>query len=88
MLKLKEFKTLSGISEASNPNIEPLIKALEKPFTTFSSQVKQIIQSFSLTTTEKWEYVIDSTSRLRVLKSKKDPKALDRIRQMADDLFK
>lgn len=88
MLELKEFKTLSGISEASNPNIQKLTQAMEKPFVTFSSLVKQIFQSFSSTTIEKWEYVTDPASGLRVLKSEKDPEALDHVRQIADELFK
>jgi len=36
----------------------------------------------------KWEYVVDPATGLRILKSEKDPCALDRVRQMTDELFK
>lgn len=35
----------------------------------------------------KWKYVIDPETGLKILKSKKDPKALEQVRQLADELF-
>jgi len=35
----------------------------------------------------KWKYKIDPKTGLKILVSKKDPKALDNIRKMADEFF-
>ena len=49
---------------------------------------KEIAKAMSPSYSMKWEYVIDSATGVKILKSEKDPEALDRARQMSDDLFK
>ena len=36
----------------------------------------------------KWEYEIDSSTGLKILKSDKDPDAVDKITKLSDELFK
>lgn len=35
----------------------------------------------------KWKYGIDPDTGLNILISKKDPKALEKVKKLADDLF-
>ena len=58
------------------------------PYTELADLAREIMKVVSSPPSMKWEYVTDSTTGIKILKSEKDPEALDRVRQMADELFK
>lgn len=78
---------LSG-QDYISPPINLLVSSIQRVYFNFVDTLNQVVYSAFIAKPIEWEYVIEPTSGLKVLKSKKDPKALDRIQQMADDLFK
>jgi hypothetical protein len=88
MFRLKEFGIVSDLSYALDQRIDIIGSLVEKPFGTLISEARQILQSFSEVPVEKWEYVIDAESGLKILESKKDSESLKRIRKLADELLK
>jgi hypothetical protein len=60
----------------------------ENPFDELSTVAKEVMKAISAPQPTRWEYVIDSTTGLKILKSEKDSEALDHVRKMADELFK
>lgn len=57
-------------------------------FSELACWAKEIVMAISTPPSLKWEYVVDSSTGLRILKSEKDAEALDRVRQLSDELFK
>jgi len=88
MFRLEEFGFFSDMSQALQQKIDIIENLVEKPFATLSSEVRQILQSFSTVPVEKWEFITDPETGLKVLESKGDTEALKRIRKLADALLK
>lgn len=57
-------------------------------FSELSCWAKEIIRAISISPSMKWEYMVDSSTGLKILKSEKDAEALDHVRQLSDELFK
>jgi hypothetical protein len=88
MFGLEEFGFISDMSQALQQKIDIIGNLVEKPFATLSFEVRQILQCFSTVSVEKWEYITDPETGLKVLESKDDPEALKRVRKLADALLK
>ncbi len=89
---MRVFKT--GLSQSTNgivASVTQKIKMLSffnSPYVELSKQTQEIVKTFTFALPTKWEYVDDAKTGLKLLKSEKDPEALDRVRQIADELFK
>jgi len=44
-------------------------------------------KKLEVTEEKRWKYIIDKETGLKILKSQKDFDALERVRQIADELF-
>jgi hypothetical protein len=86
------FKT--GFSQSTNGIVASLTQKIKtlgffnSPYAELSKQTLEIAKTFMFALPTKWEYVTDAKTGLKILKSEKDPEALDRVRQIADELFK
>jgi hypothetical protein len=83
-----EFGVISNLSGVLGQKIDIVGWLVQKPFATLIFGARQIVQGFSEVPVEKWEYVVDAESGLKILESKKDPESLKRIRKLADELLK
>jgi hypothetical protein len=67
--------------------IGTLLSAIKRLFTSVTYVVKSLTEIGALEIRENWEYQIDPTTHLRILKVEKDPMALKRTRNALRDLF-
>lgn len=88
MFRLEQFGIVSNLSHAFQQKTDYVGTLVQGPFTGLISGLRQIVQAFSEVSIEKWEYVIDVESGLKILESKKDLESLKRIRKFADELLK
>lgn len=65
-----------------------LIGLVEDPYNELSKQAKEVARTLTYPRPIKWEYVADTATGLKILKSEKDPEALEHVRYLADELFK
>lgn len=61
---------------------------IEGIFSELTCWAKEIVKAISSSPSMKWEYVVDSSTGLKILKSEKDAEALGHVRQLSDELFK
>jgi hypothetical protein len=65
-----------------------ITRVFGKPYSELASLSREIMRAISSPQSVKWECVTDSATGLKILKSENDPEALERVRQLADELFK
>jgi hypothetical protein len=65
-----------------------ITRVFGNPYSELASLAREIMRAIISPQPIKWEYVTDSATGLKMLKSENDPEALERVRQLADELFK
>lgn len=88
MFKLGMFRFLNSIVTGFAQRSEIVTNFFTNPYTELSKQAKEVARGLTYPQVSKWQYEIDSTSGLKILVSEKDAEALDRVRQIADELLK
>lgn len=88
MFKLHISHFLDFVVTSLTERSGKLIGLVGNPYKELSKQAKEVARTLTYPRPSKWEYMIDTTTGLKLLKSEKDSEALDRVRQIADELFK
>jgi len=87
MFELKLSVPFESAKEDFDKAVDIFRIALWKPFKVLSKESAKIaLGLFPRASTFSWEYLTDP-SGLNVLKSEKDPKALERIRTMTEEIL-
>jgi len=88
MFRLEVLENINEVRVDLTHRIRMVTRVFEEPYAELANLAREIMKAISSPQPMKWEYVIDSATGLKILKSEKDPEALDRVRQMSDELFK
>ena len=88
MLKLDISQILSSVATGFAKRTAMIQDFFKSPYTELSKQTKEVAKSLTYPKIPRWQYLIDASLGLKILKSEKDPEALDHVRQIADELFK
>ncbi len=82
------FRNINDVSMDTRQKIRMIMRVFGNPYSELASLSREIMRAISSPQPIKWEYVTDSATGLKILKSENDPEALERVRQLADALFK
>jgi hypothetical protein len=88
MFAFEMFQSINNASVDAPQKLRMITRVFGTPYSELASLAKEIMKAISYPQPIKWEYVTDSTTGLRVLKSEKSPDALDNVCQMSNELFK
>ena len=88
MFNLDIFQTIDSVAIFVTQRIKTITSIFENPYAELTNQAREVARALTFPQPIKWEYVTDVATGLTILKSEKDAKALERVRQMADELFK
>jgi len=88
MFKIEISQVINSILTGFIEKTGKATKFLENQYAELGKQAKEVARTLTYPKVSKWEYEIDTTTGLKVLKSEKDSEALDRLRQIADELLK
>jgi hypothetical protein len=88
MFGFEMFQSINDASVDALQKLRMITRVFGTPYSELASLAKEIMKAISYPQPMKWEYMVDSTTGLKILKLEKDSEALDRVRQLADELFK
>jgi hypothetical protein len=88
MFNLDIFQIINSVTIFLTQRIKTITNIFENSYAELTNQAREVARALTYPQPIKWEYVIDATTGLKILKAEKDSKALERVRQMADELFK
>jgi len=88
MFNLKVFGSINDVRIFLDQRIRMLENIFGNPYSDIANLAEEVMKAVSSPQPMKWEYITDPTTGLKILRSEKDPEALDHVRQMSDELFK
>jgi len=87
MTRLSPEFVLDGRDYLS-PSIVLLVTSVQKAYSTFADSLQQIFCNAFVETSLRWDYEKDAKTGLEILKASKHSKSLNRIHELADEVFK
>lgn len=88
MYKIDFSDALRSLRTGFINRIGALQRIFNTPYAELGKQAEEVARAFTYPSPIRWKSMVDSATGLRILKSEKDPEALERVRQIADELFK
>lgn len=88
MFNFEILGTVKAVRDNMLERTKTYANIAEDVFSELACWAKEIVKAIISSPSMKWEYVVDSSTGLKILKSEKDAEALDHVRLLSDELFK